>query len=157
MIRSAALLAGGDETIVARATADGRGALATIRISGAQAISIARALGAPALAPRVATRATLHHPASGERLDDAIVTAFIAPHSFTGEDQVEISTHGGRVVPTLVVAACVAAGARPALPGEFTRRAVVNGKIDLVQGEAIGDLIDARTVAMQQQALSQLD
>ncbi len=157
MIRSTALLAGGDETIVARATAEGRGALATIRMTGAQAMSIARALGASRLAPRTATRVTLRHPASGERLDDALVTAFPAPHSFTGEDVVEISTHGGRVVPALVVAACVAAGARPALPGEFTRRAVVNGKIDLLQAEAIGDLIDARTIAMQQQALSHLD
>ena len=157
MIRSAALLAGGDDTIVARATAEGRGALATIRMTGARAMDIARALGASGLAPRTATRVTLRHPDSGERLDEALVTVFVAPHSFTGEDAVEFSTHGGRVVPARVVAACVAAGARPALPGEFTRRAVVNGKIDLIQAEAIGDLIDARTVAMQQQALSQLD
>ncbi|MEQ1690800.1 MAG: tRNA uridine-5-carboxymethylaminomethyl(34) synthesis GTPase MnmE [Gemmatimonas sp.] len=157
MTRSAALLAGGTDTIVARATADGRAALATIRMTGAQAISIASALGASGLAPRMATRATLLHPRSGVPLDDAVVTAFLSPHSFTGEDVVEFSTHGGRVVPSLVVAACVAAGARLALPGEFTRRAVVNGKLDVLQAEAIADLIDARTVAMQQQALSQLD
>ncbi len=162
MTRSASLLAGGADTIVARATAEGRGALAMIRITGAQAISIARALGAPALgvsalAPRVATRVTLRHPITGVRLDDALVTAFFSPHSFTGEDVVELSTHGGRVVPTLVVAACVAAGARLALPGEFARRAVVNGKLDVLQAEAIADLIDARTVAMQRQALVQLD
>lgn len=156
-IRSTALLAGGSDTIVAIATAEGRGALATVRMSGAQAIPIARALGVLPTAPRYATRAQLSHPITGARLDDALVTTFIAPHSFTGEDVVEISTHGGRVVPTQVVAAAVAAGARPALPGEFARRAVVNGKIDILQAEAIADLIDARTIAMQQQALSQLD
>jgi tRNA modification GTPase len=156
-VRSAALLAGGDETIVARATPDGRGALAVIRMTGARAIEIARALGASAREPRVASRSRLQHPLSREPLDDALVTAFFAPHSFTGEDVVEFSTHGGRVVATRVIAACVAAGARLALPGEFTRRAVVNGKLDVLQAEAIGDLIDARTVAMQQQALAQLD
>ncbi len=146
------------DTIVARATADGRGALATIRLSGPTALTMAQALGAPAsLTPRRATRCTLRHPVTGAALDDALVTAFIAPQSFTGEDCVEFSTHGGRVVPRLIEAACVAAGARPALPGEFTRRAVVNGKLDLVQAEAVADLIDARTVAMQQQALAQLD
>ena len=158
-VRSAMLLVGGEETIVARATADGRGALATIRISGAQAIPIARALGAfpTGVRARVATRCVLRHPISGARLDDALITAFVGPYSFTGEDVVELSTHGGRVVPTLVLAACVAAGARPALPGEFTRRAVLNGKLDIVQAEAVADLIDARTVAMHGQALAQLD
>lgn len=150
-------MAGGTDTIVARATADGRGALATIRVSGPRALAIAEALGAPALVARRATRCRLRHPETGAPLDDALVTAFVAPHSFTGEDCVEFSTHGGRVVPRLIEAACVAAGARPALPGEFTRRAVVNGKLDLVQAEAVADLIDARTVAMQQQALAQLD
>ena len=157
-LRSTQLMAGGMDTIVARATADGRGALATIRVSGPAALTMAQALGAPAsLTPRRATRCRLRHPVTGAALDDALVTAFIAPQSFTGEDCVEFSTHGGRVVPRLIEAACVAAGARPALPGEFTRRAVVNGKLDLVQAEAVADLIDARTVAMQQQALAQLD
>lgn len=157
LIRSTALLAGGHDTIVAQATAEGRGALAIIRISGAQAIPIARALGVFTPVPRVAKRVLLSHPVTAARLDDALVTTFVAPHSYTGEDVVEISTHGGRVVPMQVVAAVVAAGARPALPGEFTRRAVVNGKIDILQAEAIADLIDARTIAMQQQALAQLD
>lgn len=157
VIRSAALLAGGSDTIVALATAEGRGALATVRISGARAMTIARALGVVPGLPRHATRAQLTHPVTGAPLDDALVTTFVAPHSFTGEDVVEISTHGGRVVPAQVVAAAVAAGARPALPGEFTRRAVVNGKLDILQAEAIADLIDARTIAMQQQALAQLD
>ena len=156
-MRSIALLVGGDDTIVACATPEGRGALAVIRITGARAIEIARALGASPRAPRVATRVALRHPHSGAPLDDAILTAYPAPHSFTGEDVVELSTHGGHVVPTLVLAACVAAGARLALPGEFTRRGVLNGKLDVLQAEAIADLIDARTMAMQQQAMAQLD
>lgn len=150
-------MVGGDETIVARATPDGRSALAVIRLSGARAIEIARALGASDTVPRRAMRVSLRHPQTQVSLDEALMTTFVAPHSFTGEDVVEFSTHGGRVVPTLVLAACVAAGARVALPGEFTRRAVLNGKLDVLQAEAIADLIDARTLAMQQQALSQLD
>jgi tRNA modification GTPase len=81
----------------------------------------------------------------------------MAPHSFTGEDLLEITTHGGLVVPAAVVAAAIAAGAREAAPGEFTRRAVLNGKLDLLQAEAIGDLIDARSSAAHRMALRQLD
>ena len=149
-------LPGGDDTIVALATAAGRGAIAVIRLSGARAIEIARALGASDLQPRRATRVALRHP-DGTSLDDTLVTCFAAPRSYTGDDVVEISTHGGQVAPSLVLAACVAAGARPATPGEFTRRAVLNGRLDLVQAEAVADLIDARTTAMHRQALSQLD
>lgn len=149
-------LPGGDDTIVALATAAGRGAIAVIRLSGARAIDIARALGASDLQPRRATRVALRHP-NGEPLDDALITWFAAPRSYTGDEVVEIATHGGHVVPALVLAACVAAGARPATPGEFTRRAVLNGRMDLVQAEAVADLIDARTTAMHRQALSQLD
>lgn len=149
-------LPGGDDTIVALATAAGRGAIAVIRLSGARAIDIARALGASGLQPRRATRVALRQP-NGEPLDDALITWFAAPRSYTGDEVVEIATHGGHVVPALVLAACVAAGARPATPGEFTRRAVLNGRMDLVQAEAVADLIDARTTAMHRQALSQLD
>ena len=119
-------------------------------------MDIARALGASELAPRRATRVLLRHP-NGDPLDDALLTWFAAPRSYTGDDVVEMSIHGGHVVPALVLAACVAAGARPATPGEFTRRAVLNGRMDLVQAEAVADLIDARSTAMQRQALSQLD
>ncbi|MEN9593234.1 MAG: hypothetical protein RJA21_1710, partial [Gemmatimonadota bacterium] len=140
-------LPGGDDTIVALATAAGRGAIAVIRLSGARAIDIARALGASGLQPRRATRVALRQP-NGEPLDDALITWFAAPRSYTGDEVVEIATHGGHVVPALVLAACVAAGARPATPGEFTRRAVLNGRMDLVQAEAVADLIDARTTAM---------
>jgi tRNA modification GTPase len=92
-----------------------------------------------------------------ELLDQALVTLYPAPNSFTGEDTVELSTHGGYLVPGSVIAALISSGARPALPGEFTRRAVLNGKLDILQAEAIGDLIDARSQAMQRAALSQLD
>ena len=158
-----ALLPGDDDTIVAIATAPGRGAVALVRLSGARAITIARALGAfggPSGGEVPARRAqlvTVRAPGSGETIDQALVTAFVAPHSYTGEDVVELATHGGLVSPQRVVAACVAAGARLALPGEFTRRAVLHGRMDLLQAEAVADLIDARTQAMQRQALAQLD
>lgn len=151
------VMPGGDDTIVALATASGRSAVAVIRVSGARATDMARALGVSVLTPRHATRARLVHPATGEPLDDALVTWFAAPRSYTGEDVIEYATHGGRVAPARVVAACIAAGAREALPGEFTRRAVMNGKLDLLQAEAVGDLIDARTSAAHRQALTQLD
>ena len=108
-----------------------------------------------ALEAREASLCTVHD--GGRTLDQAIVTVFVAPQSFTGEDLVEISTHGGHVVPVSVMTALVASGAREALPGEFTRRAVLNGKLDIVQAEAIGDLVDAHSSAMQQAALNQLD
>lgn len=152
------LFNGSDDTIAAIATASGRGAVALIRMSGKRAFAIANALGAPESAlARAAMRCVLHDVESGETLDDLLVTRFVGPNSFTGEDVVELSTHGGRVVPNAVLAACLRAGARQALPGEFTRRALLNGRIDLLQAEAIADLVDARTTAMQKQALVQLD
>lgn len=130
-------------------------------------MDIARALGAfggavvtaTTTAPvhRTVMRAALRHPRTHAPLDDALVTPFFAPHTFTGEPLVELSTHGGRIVADSVVAACVAAGARLALPGEFTRRAVLNGKMDTLQAEAMADLIDARTSTMQRHALAQMD
>lgn len=154
---ASALLSGSDDTIIARATPAGRSALALVRLSGARAMTIARALGVGDLEPRRATRVALMHPGTGEALDDAVVTWFAAPRSYTGEDVVEFATHGGAVAPAAVEAACLRAGARAALPGEFTRRAVVHGRLDLVQAEAVGDLIDARTDAQRVQALAQLD
>jgi tRNA modification GTPase len=145
-----------EDTIVATATSVGRGALAVVRLSGPDAFSIARkhVLTWPS-DPRTAHLAMIHD--GGESLDHALVTLFPGPHSFTGDDTVEISTHGGYLVPTSIVAALISSGARQALPGEFTRRAVLNGKLDIVQAEAIGDLIDARSRAMQHAALAQLD
>jgi tRNA modification GTPase len=102
-------------------------------------------------------RARLVHPDAGEPVDDVMAVYFPGPRSYTGEDVVEISTHGGLVAPAAAVAALVAAGARMARPGEFTRRAVLNGKMDLLQAEATADLIDAGSPAQRRQALQQLD
>ena len=95
--------------------------------------------------------------ADGTAIDQGLVTVFRAPHSYTGEDLVELSCHGGLLAPAQVLAALMAAGARPAAPGEFTRRAVLNGKLDLLQAEAVGDLIDATAPAQGRAALHQLD
>jgi tRNA modification GTPase len=94
---------------------------------------------------------------NGVEVDQSVVVRYDAPASFTGEDAVEIITHGGLVVPTTVVAAMVARGARVARPGEFTRRAVLNGKLDILQAEATGDLVNASSRAAQRVALRQLD
>jgi len=102
-------------------------------------------------------RARLAHPSTGDPIDDVLAACFPGPRSYTGEDVVEISTHGGLVVPAAAVAAFVAAGARHAQAGEFTRRAVLNGKMDLLQAEATADLIDAGSPAQRRRALQQLD
>ncbi len=145
-----------EDTIVAVATPSGRGALAVVRLSGPGAFSIAARHLRPSPAQ---TRAThLCSVYDGDKvLDQALVTFFARPNSFTGDDTVEFSTHGGYLVPSSVVAALISSGARQALPGEFTRRAVLNGKLDILQAEAITDLIDASTQRMQQTALAQLD
>lgn len=144
-------------TIVARATAAGRGALAVIRASGPEVPAIARRVLDPwPEEPRRAVHSTVRD-AAGTALDDVVAVRYAAPRSFTGEDLLEITTHGGPVAPAAVMAAMIAAGAREAQPGEFTRRAVLNGKLDLLQAEAIGDLIDARSSAAHRMALRQLD
>ena len=102
-------------------------------------------------------RARLAHPTTGEPVDEVLAACFPGPRSYTGEDLVEISTHGGLVVPAAAVAALVAAGARVAQPGEFSRRAVLNGKMDLLQAEATADLIDAGSPAQRRRALHQLE
>ena len=102
-------------------------------------------------------RARLLHPETREPVDDCLAACFPAPRSYTGDDLVEISTHGGLVVPAAALAALVAAGARPAAPGEFTRRAVLNGKMDLLQAEATADLIDAGSPVQRRRALQQLE
>jgi tRNA modification GTPase len=145
-----------DDTIVAISTAPGRAAVALIRLSGSRALTIgARHIEPWETEPRKAHLATVHQ--DGQPLDQALVTVFPGPDSFTGDDVVEISTHGGLLVPASVVAALIASGARQAEPGEFTRRAVINGKLDILQAEAIGDLIDAHSHSMQRAALQQLD
>ncbi len=128
-------------------------------MSGAGAFALAARCLHPFHAdpPRTAFRARLAHPGTGEPVDEVLAACFPAPRSYSGEDIVEISTHGGLVVPAAAVAAFVAAGARPAEPGEFTRRAVLNGKMDLLQAEATADLIDAGSPAQRRRALQQLD
>lgn len=155
--KAATAIAGAGDTIVAEATVTGRGALAVIRLSGARAHDIARAVCETwPDAPRVASLIDIRDR-SGGRIDQAIVIRYDGPASFTGEDAVEITTHGGVTVPATVVAALIESGARLALPGEFTRRAVLNGKLDLLQAEAVGDLVSASSRAAQRLALDQLD
>ncbi len=147
----------GDDTIAALATAPGRGAIAIIRLSGARASDIGARIVRPwPASARIATLCEVCSP-GGERLDQAVVTRYEAPRSFTGEDLVEIACHGGWVVPASILATLIEAGAREALPGEFTRRAVLNGKLDVLQAEAVGDLVDARSRGGQRAALTQLD
>lgn len=142
-----------DDTIVAPATPLGRSALAIVRIDGPSSSSILSAL-TELPQPRIATHTSLHH--DGELLDDCVVTRFVAPHSFTGNDLVEITLHGNPLLVERVIAACVALGARLAEPGEFSERAVLNGKLDLVQAESVADLINARTALQAKLSLSNL-
>lgn len=156
------------DVIVALATPPGRSAIAVVRVSGQGALAVAATVvwstggqtGAELvlerLPPRVASLVRLVSPA-GEPIDEALVTVFRAPQSYTGQDVVEFSCHGGLLAPAQLLAALHAAGARTAAPGEFTRRAVLNGKLDLLQAEAVGDLIDATVPAQGRAALRQLD
>ena len=146
------------DPIAALATPPGRSALAVVRLSGAGAFAVAaRVIDGFAPAPaRIATLATFRTP-DGEPIDRGLYTVFPGPASYTGDDLVELSCHGGQLVPGRLLAALHSAGARPAAPGEFTRRAVLNGKLDLVQAEAVGDLIDAVAPAQGRAALRQLE
>src|SRR4029077_20641457 len=146
------------DPIVALATPPGRSAVALLRLSGRGAFAVAERVLTPWRPdpPRTVFRARLAPP-GGAGVDDCLAVCFPAPHSYTGEDVVEISTHGGLLAPAEAMAALVAAGARPAEAGEFTRRAVLNGKMDLLQAEATADLIDASAPAQRRRALAQLD
>lgn len=143
-------------TVIAQATAPGRAALAILRMTGPQAFRAAEALGAGTLAAGRVHLRTLR-TADGEALDDAVVLAWRAPHSATGEDVIEFHVHGGRAVVEGVLAATLATGhCVPAPPGEFTRRAVAAGKLDLLQAEAIADLTDAETEGQRRFAIAAL-
>jgi len=146
------------DPIAALATPPGRSAIAVVRLSGTGALAVAARVvdGFRADCPRVAILATFRD-AAGDPIDRGLVTVFPGPGSYTGEDLVELSCHGGLLAPARLLAALHAAGARPASPGEFTRRAVLNGKLDLVQAEAVGDLIDAIAPAQARAALRQLE
>lgn len=143
------------DTIVAPATAVGRGALAIVRIDGPASGEILKALSGALPDERIATLVALSH--KGEGLDECVAVRFAAPRSFTGNDLVELTLHGSPIVVERVVAACVMLGARIAEPGEFTERAVLNGKIDLVQAEAIADLVDARTALQARLSLHNVE
>jgi tRNA modification GTPase len=144
-------------TIYALASAAGKSGVAVFRISGTRAREALSFLGVEKpLQPRLATLAALWH--DGAILDRVLAIYFPAPHSFTGEDVVELHTHGGRaVIRALLVALSACPGLRMAEPGEYTRRAFQNGKMDLAQAEGLADLIDAETRSQHAQALRQLD
>ncbi len=146
------------ETIVAIATPPGRGGIGIVRLSGPDARRIAE--------PMVRLRHPLAHAqarfgdlldvATGEKLDEAVVTLFVAPHSYTGEDVVELAAHGAPVILEALVLQALQAGARLAAPGEFTQRAFLSGRIDLTQAEAVHDLIEAQTLYQARVAAQQL-
>lgn len=135
-----------EATIAAIATPPGMGGVCVIRVSGKAVPSIARALAGKLPAPRYASLATFRNHA-GEVIDQGLMLYFPAPHSFTGEDVLELHGHGGIAVSEQLLQAVLAAGARLAEPGEFSRRAFLNGKMDLAQAEAVADLIAARSQA----------
>jgi len=142
------------DTIVAPATPLGRGALAIVRIDGPRSAAILETLGNVAPETRIATLTQLMR--DGEPLDECIAVRYAAPHSFTGNDLVELTLHGSPMLVGRVIAAVIELGARLAEPGEFTERAVLNGKLDLVQAESIADLINSRTALQAKLSLGNL-
>ncbi len=149
-----------DATIFALASAAGRAGVAVFRVSGTQArqaiIKLCQPNDVPN--PRRASLRAIHHPATHEKIDQGLILWFPAPHSFTGEDVVEIHAHGGRAVTSALTEALRdLPDFRLAEPGEFTRRAFENGKLDLTEAEAIADLVDAETEAQRRQALRQFE
>jgi tRNA modification GTPase len=144
------------DTIFALATAAGRAAVAVVRISGPRSCDILQNLAAPLPAPRRAALRRLK-AAHGEVLDEALVLWLPGPGSFTGEDSAELHLHGGRAGVEAVTGVLGDLGLRLAEPGEFSRRAFQNGKLDLTQAEAIADLVDAETEGQRRQALGQLE
>ncbi len=144
------------DTIYAPATPPGRSGVAVVRVSGPRALEGLRALAGGVPAPRLASLRTLKD-ARGDIIDRALVVAFAGPASFTGEDIVEYHLHGGRaVIDGLMAALSGLPGYRMAEPGEFTRRAFENGRMDLTEAEAVADLIDAETALQKEQALAQM-
>lgn len=150
------MLPSDSSTIVAIATAAGRGGVGIVRISGSAARQIGETIIGKALpAPRQVMLAAFRD-ATGQVLDEGLVLLFAAPHSYTGEDVLELQGHGGRVVLEALVARVVELGARRANPGEFTQRAFLNDKLDLAQAEAVADLIDAGSLAAAHAAVRSL-
>src|SRR5262245_10728465 len=147
-----------DDTIVAIATPPGRGGIGVVRISGPTARDIALAIleHRRPLGPRVATFTRVRFRSGDRGADEVVATYFPEPHSYTGQDVLEISAHGSPVVLHGIVRSAIAAGARLAEPGEFTLRAFLNGKRDLVRAEAVADLVDAATPLQARVAFDQL-
>jgi tRNA modification GTPase len=145
-----------ETTIFARASGAGKAGVVVFRISGPAALAIAEKLVGRATEPRLATLVNVRSPESGAIIDAGVAIAFHGPASFTGEDVVELQLHGSRAVERALYEALTLLGAEPAAPGEFTRRALINGKLDLAQVEGLADLIDAETNRQRMQALGQL-
>lgn len=146
-------------TIIALATPTGRSGIGVIRLSGDGALTITIAITADpdfSPEPRTAHLKPLFDPSTGDVIDEAVITYFKGRHSFTGEDVIEISCHGSPVLLRQVIDICLKLDARMAEPGEFTLRALANGRMDLAEAEAIRDLIDAQTIASARQAIRQL-
>jgi tRNA modification GTPase len=143
------------DTIAAVATPAGRGGIGVVRVSGSAVPTISKKVLGVLPEPRHATHA-LFRDASGAAVDEGIALYFPAPHSYTGEPVLELQGHGGPVVMQALLAACLDAGARLAEPGEFTRRAFLEGKLDLAQAEAVADLIDAASREAARSALRSL-
>jgi tRNA modification GTPase len=148
-----------DDTIVAIATPPGRGGIGVVRVSGPEAVGIAGRLlrRDEPLVPRQATFARVFEPGVDGPLDHVVATWFEAPHSYTGQDVVEISGHGSPVLLGRIVELAVSDGARLAEPGEFTLRAYLNGRLDLAQAEAVADLVNAVTPLQARAAMDQLE
>lgn len=149
-----------DDTIVAPATVPGTGAISVIRLSGPSALQVADGVVRLRKGDIVSAAGySLHYGTvmdGGEVLDDVVVSVFRAPHSYTGEDSVEISCHASAYIAERLICLLSEAGARPAEPGEFTRRAFVNGRMDLAQAEAVADVISASSEAAHRVAMNQL-
>jgi tRNA modification GTPase len=143
------------DIIAAIATAPGRGGIGVLRVSGPRLDSFINALIGNSLSPRRATL-TAFNDARHSAIDEGIALYFPAPHSYTGQDVLELHGHGGPMVLQLLLKRCMELGARPAQPGEFTRRAYLNDKIDLAQAEGVADLIDAATAEAARSALRSL-
>ena len=149
------------DTIAAVATPPGVAAIAIVRISGPRAMDVAGACFEPARdgrwRPQRMRRGWVRDARTGDRIDDALAVAFPGPNSYTGEDLVELHVHGGAGVVASCLMSALAAGARPAQPGEFTRRAFLNGRMDLAQAEAVADVIGAETRLAAKAATARLD
>jgi tRNA modification GTPase len=148
-------LLGWNDTVVALATAPGVAAIGVIRLSGSKAFDIVNRLF-PSKDLSQQDSHTIHvgYLKKGEtRLDEVVISLFKGPHSYTGEDVIEISCHGSPYLQQQVIDACIEEGARLAKPGEFTQRAFLNGKLDLAQAEAVADLIASNTAASRNTAL----